>query len=403
MLIYGFTDNNLARLLKVENIGSQGFGGFAVYSLQGEGIFLTMLGYGSDWLHERHKVYESPMSEPTQMHTRRTRGVLRYELEEPDSFYISGAPVTEEHFASERDMLIAEMGQRIEFTLAGTSGYFLFPDAIDISMTFDEAIAYLSGWLREELQNAVALPTEPEPPIVQNWTPQNSIAGHSHTVGLTAGGTVLAVGRDYGDDYLEVSGWTNIVAIATGWTHTVGLRENGTVVAVGMNNFGQLDVSGWTDIIAIDACCSHTIGLRADGTVIAVGDNWFGQLNVDDWVNIINIAVGQNFTLGLRADGTVAAVGLGLNVDDWTDIVAITARNNHALGLREDGTVLAVGLYWQGQLDVKGWTNIVAIAAGMFHTIGLRADGAVVIAGNDVYGASDILGWSGMMVFPPLR
>ena len=36
--------------------------------------------------------------------------------------------------------------------------------------------------------------------------------------------------------------------IAAGGSHTVGLKADGTVVAVGWNKFGQCEVSGWTDI-----------------------------------------------------------------------------------------------------------------------------------------------------------
>ena len=35
------------------------------------------------------------------------------------------------------------------------------------------------------------------------------------------------------------------MAIAAGYTHTVGLRADGTVVAVGYNDYGQCNVSSW--------------------------------------------------------------------------------------------------------------------------------------------------------------
>jgi alpha-tubulin suppressor-like RCC1 family protein len=53
------------------------------------------------------------------------------------------------------------------------------------------------------------------------------------------------------------------------------------VVAVGYNDFGQCDVSGWTNIVAIAAGEYHTVGLRKDGKLLAVGRNDDDQCHVD--------------------------------------------------------------------------------------------------------------------------
>ena len=50
------------------------------------------------------------------------------------------------------------------------------------------------------------------------------------------------------DGECYVSGWTDIVAVSTGFLHTVGLKRDGTVVAVGNNEYGQCDVGDWTGI-----------------------------------------------------------------------------------------------------------------------------------------------------------
>ena len=56
-------------------------------------------------------------------------------------------------------------------------------------------------------------------------------AGHSHTVGLRADGTVVATLYD-----LSVSDWRDIVAVSAGWNYTVGLRVDGPgVVKDGKN------------------------------------------------------------------------------------------------------------------------------------------------------------------------
>lgn len=51
-------------------------------------------------------------------------------------------------------------------------------------------------------------------------------------------GTVVAVGWNK-HDQCNVSDWRNIVAVAAGWCHTIGLTADGTVVAVGKNKEGN--------------------------------------------------------------------------------------------------------------------------------------------------------------------
>ena len=222
-------------------------------------------------------------------------------------------------------------------------------------------------------------------------------ARDDHTVGLKADGTVAAVGYNE-DGQCNVSGWTDIVAVAAGGNHTVGLKADGTVAAVGYNEDGQCNVSGWTDIVAVAAGGNHTVGLKADGTVMAVGSNGYGQCDVSGWRDIVAVAAGSSHTVGLKADGTVVAVGNNYrgrcNVSDWTDIVAISAGNRHTVGLKADGTVVAVGWNKYGQCNVSGWTDIVAISAGSDSTVGLKADGTVVAVGDNEYGQCDVSDWT---------
>jgi len=242
---------------------------------------------------------------------------------------------------------------------------------------------------------------------VSGWGDIVAIAtGSGHTVGLKTDGTVVAVGENlYGQ--CNVSSWGDIVAIATGYYHTVGLKADGTVVAVGSNtkydddykevHCGQCDVSNWRDIIAIYAGYDYTVGLKTDGTVVAVGDNEEGQYNVSGWSDIVAVATGSGHTVGLKADGTVVAVGNNTKYDDddkevhcgqcdvsnWHDIVAVATGYCHTVGLKVDGTVVAVGDNKEGQCNVSNWRDIVAIAIGLYHTVGLKADGTVVAVGSN--------------------
>ena len=191
-------------------------------------------------------------------------------------------------------------------------------------------------------------------------------AGHCHTVGLKADGTVLAAGsNEYGQ--CDVSGWTNVVAVSAGGFHTVGLKADGTVLAVGINDNGRCDVSGWTDVVAISAGTWHTVGLKADGTVVTAGSNEYGQCDVSGWENVVAVSAGYRHTVGLLADGTVVATGDNkygqCNVSGWTDVVAVSAGYSHTVGLRADGTVVATKFianqqYYHGQCDVSDWRGI---------------------------------------------
>ena len=216
-------------------------------------------------------------------------------------------------------------------------------------------------------------------------------------------GAAIAFGQvgDYQDAKQQSMDLWNTFAVretvGTGNSHTVGLKADGTVVAVGNNRDGQCDVSGWANIVAISAGYSYTVGLKADGTVVAVGYNKSGRCDVSGWENIVAISAGFWHTVGLKSDGTVVAVGNNgdgqCEVIGWENIVAISAGDYHTVGLKADGTVVAVGNNYNGRCDVSGWTDIVAIRAGYYHTVGLKADGTVVAVGDNKYGQCDVSGW----------
>ena len=233
---------------------------------------------------------------------------------------------------------------------------------------------------------------------------QTVVVDHNFAAAVKNDGTVVAVGYNK-TGKSEVSGWTDIVAIACGDWHTVGLKSDGTVVATGSNSNGQCDVSDWTDIVAIACEYNRTVGLKSDGTVVAVGDNDDGQCDiVSRWTDIVAIACDSILTVGLKSDGTVVATGnnkfvkfVKVDVSDWTDIVAIALDSPCLVGLKSDGTVVATGdtaYNSRGQCYVSNWTDIVAIASGGFHTVGLKSDGTVVAVGDNDDGQCDVSGWT---------
>jgi len=229
---------------------------------------------------------------------------------------------------------------------------------------------------------------------VGGWTDITQVdANEQETAGLKTDGTVVYLGdRDCGQ--WDVGDWTDIIQVASGDLHTVGLKADGTVIAVGYNYSGQCDVGGWTDIIQISAGCLHTVGLKSDGTVVAVGHNDYGECNVSGWADITQVDAGAHHTVGLKSDDTVVAVGRNFegqcNVGNWADIIQVSAGVEHTVGLKADGAVVAVGINEEGQCNIGDWTGIVQIAAGWYHTVGLKADGTVVAMGQTGNGQCDV-------------
>ena len=226
---------------------------------------------------------------------------------------------------------------------------------------------------------------------VSGWTDIVAISASSHTVGLRSNGTVVACGPN-GSGQCDLSGWTDIIAIATGDYHTVGLRSDGRVIARGKNEHGQCDVSGWRDIVAIAASENETYGLKADGTIVSAGRYTYGS----GWRNLVSIAGGTFDIYGVKDDGTVVGAGNNSNwsnntISYWNDIVQISASSTHVVGLRSDGTVVACGRGSAAEAcDVGYWDDIVQVSAGMNFTLGLKSDGTIVAIGENIEGQCNI-------------
>lgn len=153
------------------------------------------------------------------------------------------------------------------------------------------------------------LTTIPNQPAAFGNSPVIAIAaGYSHSVALTAAGTVWTWGDDslgqlgdgvsvpntlYRSTPYQVLGLSNITKIAAGANHTVALKSDGTVYAWGDNSSGQLGfgsatpnyrsspwpVSGLSGpVVAIGAGNSHSIAVLANGSVVSWGSNTSGEL-----------------------------------------------------------------------------------------------------------------------------
>lgn len=173
---------------------------------------------------------------------------------------------------------------------------------------------------------------------------------------------------------MQVSGLSNIIAIAAGGYHSLALRADGTVWAWGANALGQLgdgthssssipvQVSGLSNITAIAAGGQHSLALGSDGSVWAWGDNHSGQLG----------------------DGTFLTRMTPIQVSGLSGIVAIVGGEDHSLAMKADKSVWAWGNNYFGQLGrvtpsktspiplrVLGLSSTTAIAAGNYHSLAI--------------------------------
>lgn len=235
--------------------------------------------------------------------------------------------------------------------------------------------------------------TQLTPVQVTGLTSAKAVAvGYDHSLVLKTDGTVWSFGGNssgkLGDGTwsssrltpMQVSGTTNITAVAAGRDHSVILKSDGTVWTFGTNTYGRLgdgtttgrnapvQATGVTGAVAVAAGGSHTVVLKGDGTVWTFGGNTYGQLG----------------------DGTTTNRLTAVQMSGLTNVVAIAAGEDHTVAVRNDGTIWVAGRNATGQVgdgtvlnrltavQVPGGTHAVAVAAGRGHTVALKIDGTLL-------------------------
>lgn len=280
-------------------------------------------------------------------------------------------------------------------------------------------------------------------------------AGHLYSLALKDDGTVWVWGTN-GNGQLcqdssvslsnvpvQVSGLTNITAIAAGDRHCLVLKNDGTVWGWGYNSYGQLgngstieaqrspvQVSGLSGVVAVTAGYWHSLALKSDGTVWAWGNNTSGQLGNNSTTNSSTpVQVGSlsqvdeiyaaGFNSAAIIDGEVWAWGgwgdgqLGPDASEasskipqqlagLSDITNLGGAGSFFIALKDDGTVWSWGRNDLGQLgigttstnvsnptQIAGLSNIIAISDGTGgdHSLALEEDGTAWAWGTNNSGA----------------
>jgi alpha-tubulin suppressor-like RCC1 family protein/endonuclease I len=229
-----------------------------------------------------------------------------------------------------------------------------------------------------------------------------------------------------------VTGLSDVKAVAAGWGHSLAVKNNGTVWAWGSNSNGQLgngaggnygdiaetptQVTGLTDVIAVAAGDGHSLALKRDGTVWSWGDNSFGELGigsvgftpvktpvrVPELEGVAAISAGLFFSTAVKSDGKIWAWGMNLNnqIGDqapWSGsgtpvLIAgssgartIASGGYHSLTLKPDGTIESWGFTGEGALG----TNF-AVFRTVGQVLGLNLHGEVPVVNFTSYPSGPI-------------
>jgi len=270
--------------------------------------------------------------------------------------------------------------------------------------------------------------------------------GANHSIILKSDGTVWTAGLNssgqLGDNTttarktpIQVSGLSDIVAVATGSVHSMALTSTGTLYVWGGNSAGQIGdasttmrktpvQSNLTGIVAIAAGEFHSVALKSNGDVYTWGKNASGQLGDGTTtqstspVMVVSsaaaIGAGFDHTLFVKTDGTVYAAGEngngqlgdGTTTDRSTPVQmsGVTGASQaaggerHSVMLLSDGTLKAVGYNASGQLGdatttqrttavaVSTLTRVTAIASGADHVLARKSDSTVWAWGSNQVG-----------------
>ncbi|MGA1570038.1 MAG: S8 family serine peptidase, partial [Ilumatobacteraceae bacterium] len=207
-------------------------------------------------------------------------------------------------------------------------------------------------------------------------------AGGSHSLALVGGGVVAWGANEDGQSTVPDALLSGVSAISAGEAHSVALKD-GQIYAWGDGSYGQLDLpDDSVGYSAIAAGIYHTLALK-DGNVVAWGNDTYGQSTVPEDIaalNITAIAAGMTNSMVLTDSGQVLAwgdAGTGINsvpAELSSGVSAISMSSLHALAIK-DGRVYAWGMadFGRATVPANALADVEVIAAGKYFSAALRS------------------------------
>lgn len=141
------------------------------------------------------------------------------------------------------------------------------------------------------------------------WTSVDRIlAAAKHVIAVDKYGSILKAG-DNEYHQLNFSLVGTVIAAAAANDSTFLVYQDKSVFPKGKPWGTEDDVSGWSDIVAVAGGDLFTVGLCSDGTLRLAGDESHNKRCVRDWENIIAVCAGQKHVVAIDQVGRVYSKG----------------------------------------------------------------------------------------------